>query len=58
VQGLNDVLVFAAVTVAGFSSGALHNAFGWQAVNHGVIAPVVLALLATLWLRTVRRPAE
>ena len=57
-QGLNDVLVFAAVTVAGFSSGALHNAFGWEAVNYGVVVPVVLALLATLWLRARRRPGE
>ncbi len=57
-QGLNDVLVFAAVTVAGFSSGALHNAFGWEAVNYGVIVPVVLTLLAILWLRGVRRRGE
>ena len=51
VQAMNDFLVFGMVTVASFSSGALLSAFGWQAVNYALIAPVLLAFAATVWLR-------
>lgn len=37
VQGLNDFLVFGTVTASSFASGALLNAFGWNAVNYGVL---------------------
>ena len=57
VQGLNDVMVFASVTFAGFSSGALQNAFGWEAVNYGVVVPVLATLAAVIWLHAAHRPA-
>ncbi len=49
-QGANDFLVFSMTACTAFSSGALYHAFGWQAVNLGVIVPVVLALGAVVWL--------
>ena len=54
-QAMNDFLVFGTVTVTAFSSGALHSAFGWQVVNLGVIPLIVIALIATMWLRGYRR---
>jgi predicted MFS family arabinose efflux permease len=56
VQAFNDFLVFGLVTVGSFSSGAMLTAFGWDAVNYAVIAPVLVAFAATLWLRLARRP--
>ena len=56
-QGANDFCVFATVAGAAFSSGILHNALGWQAVNLGVVLPILIAFSAALWLRLRRRPA-
>ena len=56
-QATNDFLVFGMVTIASFASGALHHAFGWQAVNLGVIAPVAVTSGAIVWLLLRRRPA-
>lgn len=53
-QALNDTLVFAAISVATFASGALQNTVGWQAVNATIAVPLVLALMAVLGAR--RRP--
>lgn len=61
VQGINDFLVFGTVAAASFVSSGLHNAFGWAAVNYGILPLVVLTLVATLWLMGRRRrlqPAE
>lgn len=54
-QGLNDFLVFTTVMLTAFSSGAIHNAFGWQTINVGVIPFIVLALATVLWLRGRRQ---
>jgi MFS family permease len=56
-QAANDFLVFGMVTLASFASGALHNLYGWQAVNAGVLLPVALAAGAIIWLSRHRRPA-
>ena len=55
VQAFNDFLVFGLVTLGSFSSGVMLNVFGWDAVNYAVIAPVLVAFAATIWLRLVRR---
>ena len=55
VQGLNDFLIFGTVSASSFMSGALHSAFGWTAVNYGVLPLVALTLAATLWLMGRRR---
>lgn len=52
VQGLNDFLVFGTVTVSSFASGALLNAFGWNAVNYGVLPLLAIAgsvIALALW---------
>lgn len=55
-QALNDFAVFTTVTVASLSAGALHNAFGWQAVNLGVLPLLAVALLSVLWLSRRSEP--
>jgi predicted MFS family arabinose efflux permease len=57
VQGLNDFLIFGTVASASFASGTLHSAFGWTAVNYGVLPLVAVILVATLWLMGRRRRA-
>ncbi|QCR38201.1 MFS transporter [Nissabacter sp. SGAir0207] len=48
VQSFNDFVVFGVMIVGSFCSGALLNAFGWQAVLWGSLIPLLLALVA-LW---------
>lgn len=57
VQGLNDFLIFGTVALSSLASGALHNAFGWTAVNYGVLPLLAIPLAATLWLMSRRRQA-
>lgn len=56
-QAFNDFMVGVAIAGASFSSGWLQSHFGWQAVNLGVVAPLVAVSLALIWLRS-RRAAE
>ena len=49
-QGANDFLVFATISVATFSSGALQNGLGWTAVNIAMVLPLLIAVTALLWL--------
>jgi MFS family permease len=57
VQGLNDFLVFGLVAVASFSSGALMDRLGWEAVNLAMAPFIVLALLALIALAIGRMRA-
>lgn len=50
-QAANDTMVFAAITVATFASGALQNTYGWNAVNGAIAVPLVLALIVVLGAR-------
>lgn len=56
-QAANDFLVFAAISVATFSSGALQNGFGWVAVNGVMVLPLSAAFAALLWLSIEQRRA-
>lgn len=58
VQAANDFLVFLAVSISSFSSGALQHALGWQAVNFGILLPVLAAFLGASWLLLRRRHAK
>lgn len=49
VQGLGDFLVFSMSTLAAFSSGAVNYAFGWQAVNLGLLPLAAAVGIALLW---------
>ncbi len=48
VQSLNDFVVFGVMIVGSFSSGALLNLYGWNAVLWGSLVPVDLAFLALI----------
>jgi MFS family permease len=56
-QAVNDFLVFGTAALASLASGALHNLFGWQAVNLGILPPILLTVMASLWLKHRRSPA-
>ncbi len=56
-QALNDFLVFGTVAASALASGRVFEAFGWQTVNLGVVAPLLLVGLAVLWLGRKRHPA-
>ncbi len=49
VQAANDFIVFGAVSIAAFSSGALFDTFGWAAVNAAVALPMFAAFVASVW---------
>ena len=57
VQGINDFLVYGSVTLGALSSGALHHALGWDAVNYGVIPLILIAFTAVQWMRFRPLPA-
>ncbi|MGF1660022.1 MAG: MFS transporter [Rubrimonas sp.] len=57
VQGANDFLVFGLVAVASFSSGALMDGIGWEAVNLAMAPFLTLAGAALIWLALDRRRA-
>lgn len=48
VQSLNDFVVFGVMIVGSFSSGALLNLFGWNAVLWGSLVPVGIAFLSII----------
>jgi MFS family permease len=50
VQGLNDFLVLGFVAVGSFGSGALLDAFGWNAVQYAMAPALVVALAGVAWL--------
>jgi MFS family permease len=50
VQGLNDFLVLGLVAVGSFGSGALLDAFGWNAVQVAMAPALVVALAGVAWL--------
>jgi MFS family permease len=50
VQGLNDFLVLGLVAVGSFGSGALLDAFGWNAVQLAMAPALLLALGGVAWL--------
>ncbi len=53
VQGLNDLLLFTGVTLSATTSGMLHEALGWQAMN--LLALPGLLLVAVLCVAAMRR---
>lgn len=55
VQGLNDTLVFAAVTLSSLSSAGLQDSLGWRALNGATLIGPLVVLAAVLWLAGVRR---
>jgi predicted MFS family arabinose efflux permease len=58
VQGLNDFLVLSFVAVGSFGSGALLDAFGWNAVQYAMAPTLLVALAGVAWLALSRRAAS
>jgi predicted MFS family arabinose efflux permease len=57
-QGLNDFLVMAFVAVGSFASGALLDAFGWDAVQYAMVPALIAAAFSVAWLGArERRPS-
>jgi len=58
VQGLNDFLVLGFVAIGSFGSGALLDAFGWNAVQYAMAPALLVALIGVTWLAFARRGAS
>ncbi|MEL6265474.1 MAG: MFS transporter [Pseudomonadota bacterium] len=54
-EGANDFAMMALVLVASLGSGAMLNAFGWEAVQAAMLPMVTLAMAALAWLHLSRR---
>jgi MFS family permease len=54
-QGLNDFLVLGLVAVGSFGSGALLDAFGWNAVQYAMLPALLVALAGVGWLALSQR---
>ncbi len=55
VQATHDFIVFAGVAGTAFASGAVHTAYGWDALNLTVMPPVALAVGVVCWHWVTRR---
>ncbi len=55
-QAANEFLVFGTVAMSALSSGAVFDSGGWDVLNLGILAPLLLVLGAIVWLAR-RRPA-
>lgn len=51
VQGMNDFLIFGSVALGVLMSGATYDAFGWTAINYGILPLILVALGATIRLK-------
>jgi hypothetical protein len=47
--------MFAAVSIASFSAGGLLDLWGWRSVNLTVLPFLAVALIAVLWVASLRR---
>ncbi|MGC8118912.1 MFS transporter [Marinobacter sp. VGCF2001] len=51
VQGVNDLVIFALVTIGSLLSGALLHHLGWATLNALMLGPIAIVLLSLLWTR-------
>jgi MFS family permease len=56
VQAFNDFLIFGAMMIGSFSSGALLARYGWIAVNALALPVIIAAAVVLAWGTLVRRP--
>lgn len=54
VQGVNDLVIFAMVTVGSLMSGTLLHHLGWETLNLLMLAPIGIVALSILWMRLHR----
>ncbi|RDE25369.1 MFS transporter [Motiliproteus coralliicola] len=53
-QGINEMLVSMSVMVASFCSGLLQNLWGWDWVNLAMAPPLLLVVVAIVWLSRIK----
>jgi hypothetical protein len=56
VQAFNDFLIFGAMMIGSFSSGALLARYGWIAVNALALPVIIAAAVVLAWGTLVRGP--
>jgi predicted MFS family arabinose efflux permease len=49
-QGLNDLIVYAAIAVAGLAAGEVYSLLGWHAINLAAVPAVLVIAGAVAWL--------
>lgn len=54
-QAAHDFMVFGLVAITAFSSGLLHETFGWVAVNLIAIVPIFVVFVSVVWYRNHTR---
>ncbi len=54
-QGLNDLLVYAAIALAGVSAGPIEDLWGWRAVNIAAVPAVAAIMASVVWLERSSR---
>ena len=58
VQGLNDFMVFSAVSATALGSGYLHYVFGWQTLNQLTFPAVIFAAVIIVMLGLSRKASQ
>lgn len=53
-QGLNDLIVYAAIAVAALGAGEIHSLWGWRAVNLATVPAIAVIVSAVVWLAARR----
>ena len=54
-EAVNDFLVFGVVALSSFTSGWLHNLFGWNSVPYALIPALAIMLAAIAWFSAAPR---
>jgi predicted MFS family arabinose efflux permease len=49
-QGFNDLIVYAAITLAVLGTGEINSLWGWQGINVAVIPVIMVIAAAVAWL--------
>ncbi|MDA8110592.1 MAG: MFS transporter [Betaproteobacteria bacterium] len=57
-QGANDFIIFAMQVLSSFSSGVVVTNAGWKQVNLSALSPVILVIVAIVWLGLRERAAR
>jgi predicted MFS family arabinose efflux permease len=55
VQGANDFIVNAGVTVSAFSAGVVNHQWGWSVANYIVVPCIATIFLLLIWLKFTQR---
>jgi MFS family permease len=56
-QGLNDLIVYAAIAAAALGTGAIDSMWGWRGINLAVVPALAIIAGAVAWLAARNRAA-